>query len=492
MSSNNYLQIGLAIITVFIVGILYYSLIYDTSTSLSNTQLKLENINKQVASTTTNVTSLLKNQGDLKTSLNEFTKASEKYYTSNQSSINAITDLLVSLNKYSKSNLLTKQDITDLLNTVKIKLKASNIGTMCGSRYPKYKRKPLKKNMVTVTRYPFNMRGYLTNKGAFTINDTSDQIATIVSNIQQNIAQKTIDYLQSSQKFSNIIQNLLIRYIGSSEVKPVLANTVNDLISSGKINIYTKYINDFNAASIAIANDQIAQHPQIINLVNNINKAQSQLNQLVNTINKNMTALQNVDNAPLTIVKSNEELLPVLQEIPLTQKQIALKNTLENRNIEKEFVNLFNATSEEQKNSALINLRANVKEMTTNAIKVAPELEQQIMAFGDTIVSLINPNDNKYYKDNRYMAINFNVPITSTSDLSGNPIKNTVAGCVNICNANQSCVGFTRSKTALLTDIADCWLKKDIINNPRVLNDDTLMTYVNRKKINPMNNYNLG
>lgn len=77
-----------------------------------------------------------------------------------------------------------------------------------------------------------------------------------------------------------------------------------------------------------------------------------------------------------------------------------------------------------------------------------------------------------------YSNDDFVVFTTTTSDVPGNPVRGTLQNCIQACDANNACVAFSRRKAVRDTDISDCWLKRDIVNNPRRRNDATWMTFM--------------
>jgi hypothetical protein len=84
---------------------------------------------------------------------------------------------------------------------------------------------------------------------------------------------------------------------------------------------------------------------------------------------------------------------------------------------------------------------------------------------------------------NNYSTNNYIVYTTSTSDLPNQPIINTLENCKSDCSKDNTCVGFSRNKYINDNNVSECYLKKDIINNPKLLNDPTWHTFTNIKDI---------
>ena len=78
---------------------------------------------------------------------------------------------------------------------------------------------------------------------------------------------------------------------------------------------------------------------------------------------------------------------------------------------------------------------------------------------------------------NNYQKNDYVVYTTSTSDLPNQPIFKTLEDCKKECSNNNTCVRFSRSKSANDNDISDCYLKKDITNNPKSYNDWAWQTF---------------
>lgn len=77
----------------------------------------------------------------------------------------------------------------------------------------------------------------------------------------------------------------------------------------------------------------------------------------------------------------------------------------------------------------------------------------------------------------QYTPQDFVVYTTSTSDLPGQPMRGNLNQCINSCNNDTTCVGFSRSKSVNNDASGECWLKKDITNNRRTFRDPRWITY---------------
>ena len=69
------------------------------------------------------------------------------------------------------------------------------------------------------------------------------------------------------------------------------------------------------------------------------------------------------------------------------------------------------------------------------------------------------------------------------TDLANQPIRQTVVGCQDACNANPACIGFSRGKGVADTVVDNCWLKQ-AYPNP-VFNDNSYQTFVKPGAIYP-------
>jgi hypothetical protein len=81
-----------------------------------------------------------------------------------------------------------------------------------------------------------------------------------------------------------------------------------------------------------------------------------------------------------------------------------------------------------------------------------------------------------------FVEQDFVVFTTKTSDLPGNPLVGTLQECMDKCINNSDCVAFSRQKDKKDTDKAECWLKKDIINNPKTANNSEWKTFVKQQE----------
>lgn len=86
---------------------------------------------------------------------------------------------------------------------------------------------------------------------------------------------------------------------------------------------------------------------------------------------------------------------------------------------------------------------------------------------------------NKSFITDGWRYNDFMVYTTSSSDLPGQPMWGTLAECKASCNSNGACVGFAREKNAHNDHRAQCYLKQNITNNPRKLNDSVWQTWTN-------------
>jgi hypothetical protein len=87
-----------------------------------------------------------------------------------------------------------------------------------------------------------------------------------------------------------------------------------------------------------------------------------------------------------------------------------------------------------------------------------------------------------------FVEQDFVVFTTKTSDLPGNPLEGTLQECMDKCINNSDCVAFSRQKNKKDTDKAKCWLKKDIINNPKTANNSEWKTFVKQQEEDIINN----
>ncbi len=75
-----------------------------------------------------------------------------------------------------------------------------------------------------------------------------------------------------------------------------------------------------------------------------------------------------------------------------------------------------------------------------------------------------------------YLINNYVVYTTSTSDLPNQPIYQTLENCKKEYSNNTACIAFPRRKSAADDHVSECYLKKDITNNPKSHNDYTWKT----------------
>ncbi len=78
---------------------------------------------------------------------------------------------------------------------------------------------------------------------------------------------------------------------------------------------------------------------------------------------------------------------------------------------------------------------------------------------------------------NNYIKNDYVVYTTNTSDLLNQPIYNTLENCKKECCNNNTCVGFSRSKSANDNVVSAYYLKKDITNNPKSFGDWIWQTF---------------
>lgn len=222
------IKIGTAIGVLVILLLLYYAIFVNKSTSLTDAQAQIANINQQVSTMTANINTLMQAVPP-SPALNNFLTSSDTYYKSNQASMKSINDVVSSLNAYSTANLFTKDDLTQLVNAVNAKLQN------------------------------LQKAGFVSHKGYFSATDTADQIAATVANIKQQLITQTLNYMQTSQQFAGVIQSTISSSIGTTAMQPAVASAINALISSGQLTITSANINDFQTAANAAINTAIGK-----------------------------------------------------------------------------------------------------------------------------------------------------------------------------------------------------------------------------------------
>jgi hypothetical protein len=228
-----FMGLGIALILIILLSIVYK----NDSSSLGSIQAQIADINQKVSTISTNVNTLLKNYDTMSVALNDFTTKSKQFYLSNEASIKSINDVISSLNAYSTSSLLTRNDLSALIAETNKRLNAVQVG------------QPLQPNKIIQI-------GSMGNRAMFSVNDNADQIAATVANIKQQLINQTLDYMQTSEQFSNYVQSQMAT--GLPNMQTVVSSVINNLIASGQITITTANVNDFNAATNKAISDAVA------------------------------------------------------------------------------------------------------------------------------------------------------------------------------------------------------------------------------------------
>ena len=82
------------------------------------------------------------------------------------------------------------------------------------------------------------------------------------------------------------------------------------------------------------------------------------------------------------------------------------------------------------------------------------------------------------YSDGKYVVSDYVVYTDENTDLDGQPMQGTIQKCEEECNKDMKCQGFSRDKNAKDDDVnANCWLKKNLFWDKRVINDPTYQTH---------------
>lgn len=130
-----------------------------------------------------------------------------------------------------------------------------------------------------------------------------------------------------------------------------------------------------------------------------------------------------------------------------------------------------------------------VKTKTDNLRKINPNIPTippypQPIVINPTNIPILVPATEKIKRDpfgtapSNYLEKDFVVYSTKTSDLPNQPIRGNLQTCMQTCNNNSNCVAFSRPKNIADSQVGECWLKKDIINNKKTNNDKFWRTYV--------------
>jgi hypothetical protein len=183
-------------------------------TSIMNDQIDLVNSSSAINNSMREYYSELSGRHNLlKAALDEFISKSISYYDSNQASIKSINDIISSLNTYVTDKLFIKDDFNNLVGLVNSKLKAST--------------------------------GSMTNRGTFSANDTADQIVESINLVKSQIMTNTIDYMKTSNEFTDIIKTQMIKNMDTVEIRNKMAGVINALLVDRKIIVATDQITDF-------------------------------------------------------------------------------------------------------------------------------------------------------------------------------------------------------------------------------------------------------